>query len=148
MTITGLPSGTLSPVTTTTPTSALSPSSSKRTRWMWRTLKNSFLKSKAKGNDRLHRNERVASLSVLRILYAADAEDYLLHFQPIRLDGWQSTLSGAAAHPLGFQRNRGLERHPDPDPAASGGQRGRRQTKEYPGSESFQEYTFSGPSLS
>ena len=56
---------------------------------MWRTLKNSFLKSKAKGNDRLHRNERVAAFRVLRILYAADAEDHLLHFQPILLDGWQ-----------------------------------------------------------
>lgn len=50
-------------------------------------LKNSFLKSKAKGNDRLHRNERVAAFRVLRILYAADAEDHLLHLQPILLDG-------------------------------------------------------------
>lgn len=89
-------------------------------------LKNSFRKSKAKGNDRLHRNERVAAFRVLRILYAADAEDNLLHFQPILLDGWQPALLGAAARPLGFQRNRGLERHPDPDAAASGGQRGRR----------------------
>lgn len=93
---------------------------------MWRTLKNSFHKSKAKGNDRLHRNERVAAFRVLRILYVADAEDNLLHFQPVLLDGWQPALLGSAAHPLGFQRNRGLERHPDPDPAASGGQRGRR----------------------
>ncbi len=75
---------------------------------MWRTLKNSFRKSKAKGNDRLHRNERVAAFRVLRILYVADAEDHLLHFQPILLDGWQPALLGAAARPLGFQRNRGL----------------------------------------
>lgn len=65
-------------------------------------LKNSFLKSKAKGNDRLHRNERVAAFRVLRILYVADAEDHLLHFQPILLDGWQPALLGSAARPLGF----------------------------------------------
>ena len=64
---------------------------------MWRTLKNSFLKSKAKGNDRLPDNERAASFRVLRILHAVHAEDYLLHFQPFRLAGRQRAMPCADA---------------------------------------------------